>query len=125
MEQVLHTSSLSLIWSYLSTAEGMLTWLADDIKEEKDTFVFMWGDLKSHHEIRRAKILKRIKNSYVRWRWEDEEDAVAFVEMRIQKNELTNDVVLLITDFAYEEDIDSLRDIWEDNFERLHRTTGI
>lgn len=125
MEQVLHSSSQSIIWNFISSAEGMTRWLADKVEGNDQELTFVWGDLWRHHEIRKAKILKVVRNSYIRFRWEDEEDGNAYVELRMEKNELTNDYVLLITDYAYEEDLDSLQNLWEDNLERLHRNTGI
>lgn len=125
MEQVLRSSSQSIIWNYISSADGMSRWLADKVQGDDNQLTFVWGDLWRHHEIRKANVLKKIKNSYIRLRWDDEEDSNAYVELRMEKNELTNDYVLLITDYANEEDIDSLRDLWEDNLERLHRNTGI
>ncbi len=125
IEHPLRSQSLSAIWEHISTAEGLSTWLADDVKEEQGFLIFTWGDLHRHHEIRRAQILKRIKNNYVRLRWEDDEDSTAFLEMRIKHNDLTNEYLLNVTDFADEEDIDSLADLWEDNFDRLHRNAGM
>ena len=41
------------------------------------------------------------------------------------KSDLTNDYLLEITDFALAEDVESLRDIWDQNYEELHRNTGL
>ncbi len=125
IERVLHSSSQGIIWNFISSPEGMTRWLADKVEGAGGELTFTWGDLWRHHEIRKARIVKQSKNNYIRFRWEDEEDPNAYVELRIEKNELTNDYILLITDFAYEDDIESLQDLWEDNLERLHRNTGI
>ena len=56
---------------------------------------------------------------------DDETDEDSYWEMRIGKSELTNYLTLLITDFAEDDDIESLRDIWDSNMEQLHRATGL
>jgi len=45
--------------------------------------------------------------------------------MAIERSEITGYYMLIVTDFAWEEDVDELYEIWESNFDRLHRTTGL
>ena len=54
----------------------------------------------------------------------DPEEAAVFVDERVA-SKMTNDYVLEITDYALPEDLDSLSDIWQQNFEELHRNTGL
>ena len=57
--------------------------------------------------------------------WNEEEDPEAYWLMAIERSEITGDFILIITDFAWEEDVDGLYEIWERNFEKLHQTTGL
>jgi len=43
----------------------------------------------------------------------------------MDKSHSTNDYVLTITDFAWDDEVDSLRTIWNDNLARLRNTSGI
>jgi hypothetical protein len=46
--------------------------------------------------------------------------------MRIVESKETGHLTLLVTDFAADDDEESdLQGIWEDNFERLHRVSGL
>lgn len=90
-----------------------------------DALVFTWGNTWSHHEIRRAAVVAKVKNRRIRFRWENEEDRVAYVELRMEKDTLSNDYMLHITDFAYPEDVDGLCAVWDDNMEKLHRSSGL
>ena len=47
------------------------------------------------------------------------------MELRIEKSDITGDCILIITDQALPEDVESLETIWESNLERLHHTTGL
>ena len=58
-------------------------------------------------------------------RWQDEENPEAYWEIKMAKSELTNDYILEVTDYALPEDMDDLKDIWQQNFEELHRSTGL
>jgi len=84
-----------------------------------------WGKSWSHHETKTATIGETVKNSHFRFHWDSEEDRNTFVELRIERGELTNDHILIITDHAEIEDVDFLEGFWEDNLDRLHRTCGL
>ncbi|MBO4826307.1 MAG: hypothetical protein J5506_03585 [Prevotella sp.] len=125
IEYELQSSSPNIIWPLLSSAHGLEKWLADSVTREDDTLTFTWGQVWSHHETRRALITEEIKQQRIRLRWEDESDDEAFWQMEIEKSDITNDYILIITDYAEDNDVDSLYDIWDNNLERLHRTTGL
>ena len=57
--------------------------------------------------------------------WKDDTDKKAYWELKIVRSEITGDYILIITDFAEEDDQDTLYDLWETNLERLHHATGL
>jgi uncharacterized protein YndB with AHSA1/START domain len=109
----------------LSTPEGLSKWIANDVKQEGDQLVFTWGEVWSHHEIRTASVVEEVRGEYIRYSWENDTDEEAYWELRIEKSDITNDYILIITDHALPEDMESLEDIWESNLEQLHHTTGL
>lgn len=125
IEQRLNSKSPNIIWNLIGTPEGLGKWIADEIKQENGILTFTWGMVWSSHEIRRAKITECEKFCHIRFVWEDEDDEDAYVELRMEKNILTGEYTLHITDFAEEEDVDGLQGIWRDNMKRLHRTSGL
>lgn len=125
LEYELKSNAANIIWAIISTDSGLNKWLADEVTSGKDTMTFVWGDPDGNHERRTAIIQSMVKNSHIRMQWEDEQDPNAYLEIRMCKSDLTNDYHLTITDFAWEEDVESLHDIWDQNFEVLHRNTGL
>jgi len=124
IERELHSNSPAIIWSLISTAAGLEKWIADSVNESEDELTFTWGSPWSHHETRKAKVTQKKKNDLIRLHWEDDDDDV-YWEMRMEKSEITNDYILCVTDFAPSDDVDSLYDIWEQNFAVLHRSSGL
>ena len=47
-----------------------------------------------------------------------------FAELKMTNNELTNDFVLEITDFAHADEVDDACGLWESQVETLRRTCG-
>ena len=125
LEYNLHSSSPNIIWQLISSAHGLEKWLADAVTREGETMTFTWGEPWSHHETRRAVVTDEVKQQRIRLRWEGDTDEDAFWQIEMEKSDITNDYILIVTDYADEADIDSLIDIWDSNLERLHRKTGI
>ena len=100
IERELISSSAPIIWDLISTDAGLSRWMADSVTQEGEQRTFVWGELWSHHEVRTATIVEKIKNEYIRISWDDEEGPDNFFELRMDKSHITNDYVLTITDFA-------------------------
>ena len=125
IEHELRSNSQSIIWHLISTAEGLSRWLADDVREDGNSLTLTWGETWSHHEIKTASVLEEARGEYIRYSWENGIDEDDFWELRIEKSDITGDYILIITDHALPEDIESLESIWESNLEQLHHTTGL
>ena len=125
IEYELQSRSIAIIWDLISTPEGLSKWLADEVQQHGNTLTFQWGELHNDHEIRKATITRKVKNRSLQFHWNDEEEKDDFIEFSIIHLDLTDSYLLSITDFADEDEKESLHDLWDSNMERLHRNTGI
>lgn len=125
IEHLLSSNSPSIIWDIVGTVHGWACWLADEVTQDQDEITFVWGKVWSHHEIRKAKLISCKNFNAIRIRWEDEEDLEAFVEIKMERTDLTGHYMLIITDFAEPNDMEQLENIWQDNLTRLHQATGL
>lgn len=125
IEHELRSKSQNIIWKLISTPEGMGKWLADKITQAGNKLTFTWGHDGKDRETKNAIVTEKVKNKTVRFHWEGEEhDDDGYVELRIEKNAVTNDYALHITDFAQADDVDWLYNIWNGNIQRLHLSSG-
>lgn len=125
IERELQSNSKNRIWSIISDTDKLSRWIADEIQEEGKKLHFIWGDLQNSHDSRMATIAKKVKYHYIRLKWTDEEDPNAFLELRMEKSNISDNYVLFITDFAEPDDIDTMEDLWADNLDRLHQFSGL
>ena len=58
-------------------------------------------------------------------KWDYIEEDYAYWEMRIEQSEMTGNLNLVVTDYAYPDDTDYLHDLWDDNLSRLHQISGL
>lgn len=87
--------SPQLLFEYISTPSGLSNWFADDVNSNGDIYTFSWEDSQEQ-----AKMLIYKLDESVRFRWTTTNDN-AFFEMKILYDEITQDVSLLVIDFAH------------------------
>ena len=55
---------------------------------------------------------------------DEEDDLSCFFEIRIQVDEITKDVSIIITDYAEEDEIDEAKMLWENQISDLKQVLG-
>ena len=98
----------------------MSEWFADNVNSRSDIFTFIWDD--SEEE---AKRIGYKTNEKIRYKWLNDEDSEGtYFEFRIEVDALTNDVSLMVTDFADEDDVEESKMFWENQIAELKHTIG-
>ena len=111
-------SSVSILFNCLSTPSGLSEWFADDVNCNRKTYTFIWGD--SEQE---AELITLSKNYIVKFRWVDFPENT-FFEFKIEIDGITNDVVLKVTDFAEEDEVEEGKDLWTSQINTLMKHLG-
>lgn len=117
--EYIFSSSVKVLFSRLSTPAGLSEWFAEDVYQKGEHFIFIWN--RTEHP---ATLIELKNNSFVRFRWDDAEEEDEYFEFSIHVEPLTGDVALIITDFADEEDIADVTELWNKQIEMLHRNLG-
>ncbi|MCC8187887.1 MAG: hypothetical protein LIP08_10425 [Bacteroides sp.] len=120
LEYLLNATSKNIIWAAISTPSGLEDWFADKVDSRDKNVTFHWGKT----EERQAEIIGIRAFSYIRFRWADEVGERYYFELKMTNNELTNDYVLEITDFAEPEEVEDLKELWDSQIDTLRRTCG-
>ena len=120
LEYLLKTSQKALD-NMISTPSGLSEWFADDVNIKDDIYSFIWDG--SEEE---ARLITKKPNSKVKWKWlEDEEDEIdAFFELRFEVDPMTKVVILSITDFAEDDEVDEAKRLWDQQISELKRVLG-
>lgn len=121
MEYMLKAGSGNIVWSIIGTPSGLETWFADRVTVDDKVFTFHWGKT----EQREAELTHLRANSFIRFHWLDDEDKKSYFELRISQNELTDDLMLEVTDWAEADEIEDLQDLWDSEIEKMKRVSGL
>lgn len=114
-------ASPQLLYQYISTPSGLSEWFSDNVNLRGDLFTFIWDGSEEQ-----AKLLNKKSGERVKFRWlEDEEDDQSYYfEVRIQVDEITKDVSLMVTDFAEEDEVDEAKMLWTNQISSLKQVLG-
>tara|TARA_Y100001968_G_scaffold277311_1_gene272081 strand:- start:4931 stop:5332 length:402 start_codon:yes stop_codon:yes gene_type:complete len=111
-------SSVSILFNCLSTPSGLSEWFADDVNCNRKIYTFIWGDAEQD-----AELITSSKNYLVKFRWLDFPEKT-FFEFKIEIDGITNDVVLKVTDFAEEDEVEEGKDLWTSQINTLMKNLG-
>ena len=122
MEFPIHASP-QLLYQYLSTPSGLSEWFADNVNSRGELFTFIWEGSEEN-----AKLLSKKNGERVKFKWlnEDEDDNSVYFEMRIQVDEITKDVSIMVTDFTEddEDEIEEAKMLWDNQISDLKHVLG-
>ncbi|CAI8302470.1 MAG: Uncharacterised protein [uncultured Bacteroidota bacterium] len=114
-------ASPQLLFQYLSTPSGLSEWFADNVNSRGERFTFIWDDSEET-----ALLLQKKNNDKVKFQWQndEEDDGEYYFEFKIQVDEITKDVSLIVTDFAKEDELEESKMLWDNLVSDLKQVLG-
>jgi len=113
--------SPKVLFSRLSTPEGLSEWFADDVTIEGNLFTFHWSKTEFKARLELVK-----ENKLVKFVWIDEADKETnYFEFKIIVHDITGDLALIITDFAEPDEKEDAIYLWDSQINDLKRILGI
>ncbi len=113
--------SPKVLFSRLSTPEGLAEWFADKVDADGDLFTFSWSN-----SVSKARLAALKENKLVRFEWTDlDNEESNYFEFQINIDELTSELALIIRDFAEENERVDTMSLWDSQITDLKRLLGI
>jgi hypothetical protein len=110
--------SPAILYEFLSTPAGLGEWFADKVDEKDGIFHFGWNG-----SFEQADIQEKEQDKFIRFHWvtapKDE-----YFEFRIDKSEITNQTILIISDFAEKKEIKDQSNLWDFQVKELIHRLG-
>jgi len=110
--------SPAILYEFLATPNGLQEWFAEKVDQREDTFYFTWNG--ATDEAQRVEVSE---NDRVRYRW-DYYDQDEYFEFKIDQSAVTNETILLITDFADKSDMKDQQQLWDTQVQELKHRIG-
>ncbi|MBE2246199.1 MAG: SRPBCC domain-containing protein [Candidatus Competibacteraceae bacterium] len=112
-------SSPRILYNFLSTPSGLSEWFADNVNIHHDVYTFIWEGSEE-----KARLLVAREFDLVRFKWLATDIDDTYFELRIKIDELTNDVALIVTDFAPKEELQEVQMLWNKQIDQLIKSLG-
>ena len=114
-------SSPQLLYQYISTPSGLSEWFADNVNSRGEFFTFIWDDSEEKARLASIKSGERIK---FKWLDENGNETEYFFEMKILEDEITKDVSIVVSDFAFADELEESKLLWENQISDLKHVLG-
>ena len=118
LEFPIHASP-QMLYQYFGSASGLSEWFADNVNSRGEVFTFIWDGSEEQ-----AKLISKKRDEKIRLKWLESEDDESYFEFRTQVDALTNDVSLIVTDFAEEDELEESKMFWENQIGELKHIIG-
>jgi len=118
LEFIVNTST-TILYKCLATPSGLSEWFADNVNIKGDEYTFFWDGSEET-----ATLIKSKKGEYVRFQWEDDEGEDVYFQLGIRVDPLTNQVALIITDFAESDEVEDAKLLWENSVQKMRQSIG-
>ncbi|WP_396160550.1 START-like domain-containing protein [Flavobacterium sp.] len=114
-------SSPQLLYQYIITPSGLSEWFSDNVNSRGEYYTFIWDDSEEN-----AKLVSKKTGEKVKFKWLDEDgkDTEYYFELKIQVDEITNDVSLIVVDFSEEDELPENKLLWESLVSDLKHVIG-
>jgi len=112
-------ASPSMLYQYFSTPSGLEEWFADKVNSRGKVITFFWDDSQEQ-----ASIIWKKNGEKARYKWIESGDDESYFEFRIQVDEITKDVSLMVTDFAEEDEVEESKMLWVNQIDELKHRIG-
>ena len=114
-------SSPRVLENMIITPSGLSKWFADDVNVHDDIYTFEWDGSEEQ-----ARLVNGKSGSKIRFQWlsDEEEGLETYFEIGYHIDPITSSVALRITDFAYPDDKESAKLLWDQQVHDLKRLLG-
>lgn len=112
-------SSPQIIYQYISNPSGLQSWFADHVDiMGNGHYRFSWDDGTEYH----ATMVKSVPNKCTRFDIMDTDGE--YLEFKIDQDDITGDVELIISEFIDPEEAEIAADIWDSAIDSLCSIIG-
>ncbi|MAN87388.1 MAG: ATPase [Algoriphagus sp.] len=117
-------ASRKIVFQYLSTASGLEEWFAEGVRINEDKVFIFDFDNEEHY----ARVASLRINSHVKFEFFDPKDPYesdhAYIEFKLEENELTQSLFLKVIDYSDSYEEDELVAIWDGLICKLKEIIG-
>lgn len=118
IEFIFHASN-TIVYRFLTSPDCLIRWFCEQADIVDNNYVYTWDGAE---EI--AEIIDDIEDEYVKLQWEEAESDDEFLEFRLSQSPVTNETVLVITDWCDKGDEEDQKRLWTTQIDSMKKAMG-
>lgn len=112
-------ASPTIVYQFLTTPACLVRWFCDEVDISGNVYTFFWDG-----DEQKAVLIEDWEDELLRFEWEDAPMPNEYLEFRLSKSPITEETVLIITDFCDVNDIKSANKLWDSQINQMRVETG-
>ncbi len=112
-------ASPTIVYQFLTTPACLVRWFCDEVDISGNVYTFFWDG-----DEQKAVLIEDWEDELLRFEWEDAPMPNEYLEFRLSKSPITEETVLIITDFCDVNDIKSANKLWDSQIAQMRVETG-
>ena len=117
-QEFIFRASPAILYKFFTTPSCLIRWFCDEVDISEDKFTFVWS---GSEEV--ATLIDDIEEERVRFHWDDADEG-EYLEFKMTKSPVTNETILIITDYCDSDEVDDQRQLWDSQMKLLRQETG-
>lgn len=105
-----------LLYTLISTAEGLARWFAEKVDVKDDVFYFHWEGSQQT-----ARLIEFKEPDFVRFEWLDDFHEGSILELSISHESVSGEAALIVSDYAEASDMEFSQMWWNTQVGKLQR----
>jgi len=107
-------SSPTILYEFISSSLGLQEWFAEKVTIKNNKYYFEWQG-----SVEVAQLVSKEQDKFIRYRWEHSTDPEEYFEFKIETTEISNQTILILTDFALPKELDEQKMLWEHQLKEM------
>lgn len=117
--EFLFKASNTIVYRFLTAPDCLIRWFCDKADIEDNAYIYSWD---GEEEV--AKIIEDIEDEFLKLQSDEADNDQEFLEFRLSKSPVTNETILLITDWADADEIEDQKALWTKQMAVLKTAMG-
>ncbi len=117
--EILFRASTTIVHKFLTTPDCLIRWFCDKADIVDNEYIYSWNG-----DEQMAAIIDDVEGEYVRLQWDDAESDDEFLEFRLSKSPVTNETILIITDWCDDDEIEDQKQLWINQMGAMKKAMG-
>ena len=112
-------SSPAILYQFVTTPSCLIRWFCDEADITGTAYAFAWDGVYED-----ATLIEDDPDERLRFQWDESEFEDEYFEYHFSKSPITNETIVIVTDFADKDEVEDQKELWKEQINQLKVEIG-